>query len=68
LGHGLHSTAGGPGLSEAEPEKAQAVGSVNQALLSGILVQWLVDPGQAPSAGDLTIALQAITEDMGRVG
>lgn len=53
---------------EAEPEKAQAVGSVHQALLSGILVQWLVDPGQAPSAGDLTSALQAITEDMGRAG
>lgn len=53
---------------EAEPEKAQAVGSVHQALLSGILVQWLVDPGQAPSASDLTSALQAITEDMGRAG
>lgn len=49
----------------AEPKKAQAVGSVHQALLSGILVQWLVDPGQAPSAGDLTSALQAIAEDMG---
>lgn len=53
---------------EAEPQKAQAVGSVHQALLSGILVQWLADPGQAPSAGDLTSALQAITEDMGRAG
>lgn len=53
---------------EAEPEKAQAVGSVHQALLSGVVVQWLVDPGQAPSAGDLTSALQAITEDMGRAG
>lgn len=53
---------------EAEPEKAHAVGSVHQALLSGILVQWLVDPGQAPSAADLTSALQAITEDMGRAG
>jgi AcrR family transcriptional regulator len=46
----------------AEPGKAQAVGSVHQALLSGILVQWLVDPGHAPSAGDLTGALRVIAD------
>ncbi|MGH3167993.1 MAG: TetR/AcrR family transcriptional regulator [Trebonia sp.] len=45
---------------EAEPAKAQAVGSVHQALLSGILVQLLVDPGRAPSVGDLAIGLRAI--------
>jgi AcrR family transcriptional regulator len=50
---------------EAEPEKAQAVGSVHQALLSGILAQWLTDPGQTPSAAALTAALQTITEDAG---
>lgn len=49
---------------EAEPAKAQAVGSVHQALLSGVLVQWLVDPDRAPSASDLTGALHAIAEDM----
>ena len=48
----------------ADPEKAQAVGSVHQALLSGILVQWLVDPGSAPSADDLLSGLRAIAEDM----
>jgi AcrR family transcriptional regulator len=48
----------------AEPEKAQAVGSVHQALLSGVLVQWLVDPGRAPSAADLTSGLRAIAENM----
>jgi len=25
---------------QAEPEKAQAIGSLHQALLSGVLVQW----------------------------
>lgn len=50
---------------QAEPEKAQAVGSVHQALLSGILAQWLADPGRTPSAADLAAALQAIAADIG---
>ena len=50
---------------QAEPEKAQAVGSLHQALLSGILVQWFIDPGRAPSAGDLTGAVRAIAEAVG---
>jgi AcrR family transcriptional regulator len=49
---------------QTEPDKAQAVGSVHQALLSGVLVQWLTDPDRAPSAGDLASGLRAITEDM----
>jgi AcrR family transcriptional regulator len=39
---------------------ARAVGSLHQALLSGVLVQWLIDPGRAPSAADLAVALGAI--------
>jgi AcrR family transcriptional regulator len=50
---------------EAEPAKAQAVGSVHQALLSGVLVQWLTDPGRAPSASDLASGLRVIAADMG---
>jgi AcrR family transcriptional regulator len=49
---------------EAEPAKAQAVGSVHQALLSGVLVQWLTDPDRAPSASDLAGGLRVIAEDM----
>lgn len=49
----------------AEPAKAQAVGSVHQALLSGVLVQWLADPAHAPSASDLTGALRTIAGDLG---
>lgn len=49
---------------EAEPDKARAVGSVHQALLSGVLVQWLTDPDRAPSAGDLASGLRAIAADM----
>lgn len=49
---------------DTEPAKAQAVGSLHQALLSGILVQWLTDPARAPSAHDLLTGLQAIAGDM----
>lgn len=49
---------------EAEPAKAQTVGSFHQALLSGILVQWLTDPDRAPSAHELLAGLQAVAGDM----
>jgi len=39
---------------------ARAVGSLHQALFSGVLIQWLIDPDRAPSAADLATALQAI--------
>ena len=44
--------------------KAQAIGSVHQALLSGILVQWLVDPATAPSADEILSGLRAIAEQI----
>ncbi|OLB74638.1 MAG: TetR family transcriptional regulator [Actinobacteria bacterium 13_2_20CM_2_71_6] len=44
-----------------EKEKAQAVGSFYQALLSGVLTQWLVDPERAPSGRDLADALRIIS-------
>jgi AcrR family transcriptional regulator len=46
-------------------EVARAVGSLHQALLSGVLVQWLIDPDRAPSAVGLAAALQAITSQIG---
>jgi AcrR family transcriptional regulator len=39
---------------------ARAVGSLHQALFSGVLIQWLIDPSRAPSAADLATALRAI--------
>jgi len=35
---------------------ARAVGSLHQALLSGVLIQWLIDPDRAPAAADLAAA------------
>ncbi|HEY1622898.1 MAG TPA: TetR/AcrR family transcriptional regulator [Streptosporangiaceae bacterium] len=42
-------------------EQRRAIGSLHQAMLSGVLVQWLMDPERAPSAADLARALLAIT-------
>jgi AcrR family transcriptional regulator len=39
---------------------AKLVGSFYQALLTGVLVQWLIDPEQAPSGRDLADALRVI--------
>jgi AcrR family transcriptional regulator len=47
-------------IYQAEDD-ARAIGSLHQALLSGVLVQWLIDPERAPSAADLARALLAIT-------
>ncbi|WP_405602435.1 TetR/AcrR family transcriptional regulator [Streptomyces sp. NBC_01410] len=45
---------------EADPEKARAVGLFCQAMLTGVMIQWMVDPDTAPSAKDLTEGLKAI--------
>jgi hypothetical protein len=47
-------------LDATADRKAWAVGSFYQALLSGLLLQWLVDPERAPSSKDLTDALRLI--------
>ncbi|WNG20222.1 TetR/AcrR family transcriptional regulator [Cystobacter fuscus] len=47
-------------LDATADRKAWAVGSFYQALLSGLLLQWLMDPERAPSSKDLTDALRII--------
>ncbi len=51
---------------KVEKRKAWTVGSFYQALLSGILVQWLIDPRRAPSGHDLTDALRVIAAGVAR--
>ena len=49
---------------EADGPRARAVGSLHQALISGLLVQWLIDPDRAPSPADLAGALRYITDQV----
>lgn len=51
---------------DAEERKAWTVGSFYQALLSGILVQWLIEPRRAPSGHDLAEALRVIAAGVNR--
>jgi AcrR family transcriptional regulator len=47
--------AGLLGIAEdtVDGEAERTIGSVQLALMSGILVQWLIDPGQAPAERDI---------------
>lgn len=44
----------------ADPEKARVAGLLIQALATGVMIQWMVDPDTAPSADDLTEGLKAL--------
>jgi AcrR family transcriptional regulator len=44
----------------ADPATLRAVGALFQALLSGVLAQYLIDPERAPSAADLAHALAVV--------
>jgi len=48
------------GVDPADRARARAIGSLHQALVSGVLVQWLIDPERAPSPADLAAAMAAI--------
>jgi AcrR family transcriptional regulator len=48
----------------ADEKKALAVGSFHQALLGGVMAQWLAAPEDAPSGRDLADALRIITADI----
>ena len=48
------------GVDDADEERMRAIGSLHQALVSGVLVQWLIDPARAPSAAELALGLQAV--------
>jgi AcrR family transcriptional regulator len=52
------------GVDDTDEEKTRAIGSLHQALVSGVLVQWLIDPGRAPSAAELARGMQAICDQI----
>ena len=52
------------GVDPADEPQARAIGSLHQALVSGVLVQWLIDPERAPSPAELAQGMQAIAEQI----
>ncbi len=47
--------------SGTEPHLAQTVGSFYQALLTGVMAQWMLDPERAPTGRDLAEALRLVS-------
>ena len=49
---------------DADDRQARAIGSLHQALVSGVLVQWLIDPERAPSPAELAAGMRAIADQI----
>ncbi|MFI6778599.1 TetR family transcriptional regulator C-terminal domain-containing protein [Nocardia sp. NPDC050412] len=49
------------GIAESDTSGGRAIGSLYQALLTGLAAQVLIDPDHAPSGKDLAAALRRIT-------
>ncbi len=45
-----------------DERQAWAVGSFYQALITGLMAQWLIDPSHAPTGEDMRIALRTVVE------
>ena len=46
--------------AELDDETVRSAGSVQMALMSGVMVQWLVDPASAPTAEQIAAGLRAV--------
>ena len=52
-----------PDDPEAADRRVHVLGAVYQALLTGVMVQWLLDPDSAPTGVDMAEGLRAMTEE-----
>jgi AcrR family transcriptional regulator len=50
--------------SEISHQTSRTIGTFHHVLLSGLILQWLIDPASALSAKDLTEALRRTAEDL----
>jgi AcrR family transcriptional regulator len=50
---------------DVDPDAARSLGSVQMALISGIMVQWLLDPERAPSGADVVAGIRRMAELLG---
>lgn len=69
LADGLREACRGLGAAFAsksndDPQVEHALGYFSQALLNGVMAQWLIDPESAPSGDELAFALRVIAQDV----
>lgn len=58
---GMAAVLTGTPEDELDPETVSGLGSIQMALMSGVMTQWLVDPAHAPSAEQVVAGLRALT-------
>lgn len=56
----LFKSIAGESADKLDEESMRAVGAFFQAMATGVMAQWLVDPDRAPTGRDLTLALRAM--------
>ncbi|GAA5764598.1 hypothetical protein Aros01_01075 [Streptosporangium roseum] len=65
---GLAAILRGVPEDELPDSTVRTLGSVQLALLSGVMVQWLTDPGRSPSGPEVLEGLRAIVATIGPAG
>ncbi|MFC9245123.1 TetR/AcrR family transcriptional regulator [Streptomyces sp. NPDC057136] len=58
---GLAALLRGAPENEVDAGAARTLGAVQMALFTGVMTQWLTDPGQAPTAAEVVTGLGALT-------
>jgi AcrR family transcriptional regulator len=57
---GMAAMLTGTPEAELDPETISSLGSIQMALMSGVMTQWLVDPAHAPSAEQIAAGIRAL--------
>ncbi|MFI1992795.1 TetR/AcrR family transcriptional regulator [Actinoplanes sp. NPDC020271] len=58
---GMAAMLSGVPEDQVDDATARSLGSVQMALMSGVLTQWLTDPAHAPSAEDIVAGIRALS-------
>jgi AcrR family transcriptional regulator len=51
-----------------DPETVRSVGAVQMALMSGVMIQWLIDPAHAPQPEEIAAGLRVLGDLSPRLG
>ncbi|HEY2669639.1 MAG TPA: TetR/AcrR family transcriptional regulator [Rugosimonospora sp.] len=62
---GMAATLQGVPEETLDDATERGIGAVQEALLTGVLVQWLLDPEHAPSGRDVVNGLRALSDHLG---
>lgn len=63
---GMTAWVEGEPEAEVAEQQVRTVGSVQTALMSGVMLQWLLDPEHAPTAAEVVAGLRALVAGMDR--